>query len=249
MSIVHTDQLPERNLTHWERAALSGWGRYITEIERREICAGADMALQPKRAIEVGCEGGRWSKMLADAGWSMTCIDVDANTLASCRAKVPAAECILVRPEDTQIPAGTSAFSLLLCIEVAPVIHSNWFCSEAARVLQPGGIFVGVAWNKNSLRGSMARARHRSAGVRDSFYYKESYASFRSRLVGSGFALRREIGFCWGPFGRMSNSPLIPIATAFEKNSGLRNLPRLSPWVVFIAEKISSQSQQTNASL
>src|ERR1041384_2315947 len=85
-------------LTDWERVALSRWGQYVTKVEHHAITTASSMARPPGDAIEVGCEGGRWSKMLADMGWQMTCIDVDRSTLDVCQQKIPAAKCRLADP-------------------------------------------------------------------------------------------------------------------------------------------------------
>ncbi|HUS09184.1 MAG TPA: class I SAM-dependent methyltransferase [Pyrinomonadaceae bacterium] len=219
-------------LTDWERVALSRWGQYVTKVEHHAINMASSLAKLPGDAIEVGCEGGRWSKMLADQGWQMTCIDVNRDTLDVCQQKVPAANCRLVDPRDKTIPEPTAKFSLLLCIEVAPVIHSDWFLSEAARVLKPGGIMAAVAWNRRSLRGFISR---RNTSKPDSPFYSESYAQWRARAVACGFQFQSERGFCWGPFSRRSDSPLVPLFVGVEKALRLDRFPFASPWVMAIA--------------
>jgi SAM-dependent methyltransferase len=236
-------QLPEEirlgslmsvELTDWERVALSRWGKYVTKVEHKSISSAAAMAGPPTEALEVGCEGGRWSRMLADQGWQMTCIDVDRATLDVCRSKLPAAKCVLADPRDKTIPEPSSKFSLLLCIEVAPVVHSDWFLAEAWRVLKPGGFMAAVAWNRRSIRGYISR---RNTGKPDSPFYRESYAQWRSRALACGFQFESERGFCWGPFSRRSNSSLIPLFVGIEKALGLHRFPFASPWVMTIASK------------
>ena len=219
-------------LTDWECAALSRWGQYVTAVEHQAINLASSMANPPGDAIEVGCEGGRWSKMLADQGWQMTCTDVNRATLEVCQKKIPAAKCHLADPLDKTIPERTGKFSLLLCIEVAPVIHSDWFLAEAARVLKPGGIMAAVAWNRRSLRGFISR---RNSSNPNSPFYSESYAQWRGRAVACGFQFQSEIGFCWGPFSRRSNSPLVPLFVRIEKTLGLARFPFASPWIMAIA--------------
>jgi SAM-dependent methyltransferase len=219
-------------LTDWERVALSRWGQYVTKVEHHAITTASTMAGPPGHAIEVGCEGGRWSKMLADQGWQMTCIDVDRATLDVCQNKIPAAKCRLADPRDKTISEPTGKFSLLLCIEVAPVIHSDWFLAEAARVLKPGGIMAAVAWNRRSLRGFISRT---NTSKPDSPFYSESYAQWRGRAVACGFQFQLERGFCWGPFSRRSNSPLVPLFVQMEKALRLDRFPFSSPWVMTIA--------------
>jgi hypothetical protein len=176
--------------------------------------------------------------MLADLGWNMTCTDIDAATLNVCRSKLPQATCILTRPQDTRLPCTSASVALLLCIEVAPVIQTSWFASEAARCLADEGILVGVFWNRASLRGAAVALKERLQR-RNTPFYKQTYRAFRRSLLDNGFALLHEEGFCWGPFGRASNSPLIPGFIALETGLRLDRLPVVSPWIAFIARKTS----------
>jgi hypothetical protein len=102
--------------------------------------------------------------------------------------------------------------SLVVCIEVLPVAHSDWFSDEAHRVLTPGGRLVTVAWNRSSLRGRLADAfshiRHRGPHP----YCQPPYRAWRRDLLASGFRVDSEQGLCWFPFGRASNSRWSPWA-------------------------------------
>jgi SAM-dependent methyltransferase len=212
----------------------------VSQVEARAILQGQSLAGVPAHALDIGCEGGRWSKLLSDLGWKITCIDVDREVLQECRRKVGDAECILADANDRIIPCGSSSFSLLLCIEVPPVIQSDWFMLEAARVLRSGGILVGLACNKISLRGLANKAMDRAFRNRSSGVYTCSYGALRRSLYRAGFETAYEEGFCWGPFGRTSNSPLIPLFAGLERVLGLRRLTILSPWVMFIARKVTN---------
>ena len=222
--------------THWEQVATTRWGRYLTQIEERSILRASFLAGKPSQALEIGCDGGRWSRLLADAGWQMTCIDVNPKTLAACQQKVPAAKCVLASPQDETIPCGPDSMNLLLCVEVAPVINSHWFLPEAYRVLCENGTLVCVFWNKASLR-AIASRKSRRAPETDRVYYTRSYSSWRKHLDRAGFQIVHEEGFCWGFFGRASNSPLIPLFTKLERLLQLHRLPAISPWIMIVARK------------
>src|ERR1022692_4349453 len=94
-SAIMNEQLEPMTATYWEEAATTRWGRYLSQIEERGIRQAAFLAGKPNQALEIGCDGGRWSRLLADVGWQMTCIDVNPKTLAACQQKVPAAKCVL----------------------------------------------------------------------------------------------------------------------------------------------------------
>lgn len=225
-------------MTRWEQAATTKWGRYVTQMEERAIRQAASLAGKPTWALEIGCDGGRWSKLLSDSGWQMTCTDVNSETLAVCRRRVPGAKCILSHPRDETIPCEPDSTNLLLCVEVAPVIQSGWFLPEAGRVLRENGILVGVCWNRASARGFFSRVKQRFAPPTDDTFYTRSYSAWRKDLVQAGFQLVQEEGFCWGFFGRESNSLLVPLFIRLERLLWLHRMTTWSPWVVFIARKI-----------
>lgn len=221
--------------TFWEQIAQSAWGRYISRIEREAILNAHHLAGRPSRGLEIGCEGGRWSKLLSDLGWKMTCTEIDAQLLTICAKQVPTASCILVQPSDSQIPCESESVGLLLCVEVGAVIKSHWLPGEASRILIEDGLLVGVFFNFLSYRGLIAQC---TASLRGSYeYYECSYPLWRKGLSRNGFRFLHEVGLCWFPFRRASNSVLIPVFTRIEHRIGLQRLPTISPWVVFVAQK------------
>ena len=224
-------------MTVWERVAATTWGTYVTGVEKRAIVKASSLAGKPAKALEIGCEGGRWSKMLADVGWKMTCVDVDREALAVCQRRLPDAICIQVDKQDKRIPCDSKSASLLLCVEVAAVIQSEWFLPEAHRVLEDGGILVGTFWNRLSWRGVQARIRFQLNRRPNADFYSRSYSTWRRALTRIGFQIAYQEGFCWSPIGRSSNSALVPVLGQFERRFGLHRLPVISPWVAFIAKK------------
>ena len=227
-------ELPD-DTTYWEKAASTKWGAYITDIEKRALLKAHDLSRKPATALEIGADGGRWSRLLTDLGWSMVCTDVDGKALATCQKRIPTANCILVRPNENTLPCESESLSLLLCIEVAPVIQSNWFASEAFRVLRNDGLIVGVCWNVLSFRGFYCHMTSSLVGGFD--FYKLSYHSLRRKLSCSGYSIVYEEGYCWFPFRRASSSVLVPCCVRLEKWLRLRKLVLISPWIVFIAQK------------
>lgn len=223
------------NETHWERIAQSRWGRYMSEIEMASIMKAHGMFDTPARAFEVGCGGGRWSHMLSDLGWNMTCTDIQPEVLEICRRRVPAGKFLLVNANDKTLPCDSGTINLLLCIEGDVVMQQDWILPEAVRVLRPGGLMVSVIWNQYSWRGFLGHTV--GAWIKKIDYYRFSYPQWRRRFQDTGFELVYQEGFCWFPFGRSSNSRLVPFFAEVERLSGLRNLPYFSPWISLIARK------------
>ncbi len=222
-------------LSLWERVALTRWGRYITEIERTWLQAALARMARPGRAFDFGCGEGRWSMMLREHGWRTVCADIDPAALAKCRRNNPEAECILLSRTAKELPAADSSIDLLVCIEVPHVLESDWFQNEACRMVKPGGLIVGVFHNRDSVRGWF-RARLDQKHGRFSFYLL-GYRAWRAAMRRAGFEVLRAEGLCWFPFGRQSNSFLIPWAVRIEKLLGLRSLPTWSPWVLFVLRR------------
>lgn len=236
------DQHPEQT-TYWERVSESRWGAYITEREQIALTYALDR-LPLGTALEVGCEGGRWSAVVRDRGWDVVCTDVDTNSLARCAERIPSARCVQVSSTDETLPVVTGEVDLLLVYEVNEVVESDWFPREAARALRPGGMLVCSYWNAFSLRGSLyrtlARMSSRSVdGIRrfQGYYQGPKYGAFRNTLCANGLEPVREEGLCWFPFTRDSDSVAIPTAVAIEGAMRLRRLPTLSPWVLTVATR------------
>ena len=222
-------------LTYCEKIATTKWGTYTSEVVRGAILEAHRLAKTPTTAIDIGCEGGRWSKLLSTLGWNLICTDIDEDALAICRKRLPAAKCVLVSPDDSTIPAENETIGLLLCLEVGPVLQADWFIDEALRVLRKKGLVVAIFYNRMSLRGSFVHLKYALRGRVD--WYRFSYEPWKSKFCNSGFNMIREEGMCWFPFRPGSNSALVPAATHLERTLGLRRLVNLSPWILFIAEK------------
>lgn len=225
------------NETRCERLASSRWGQYLTAVEKEAILCAHAMARTASTSIEIGCEGGRWSSLLADLGWLPACVDIDPKTLAVCQRRLPQARCILTSPQARRLPAADNSMGLVLVIEVPAVIESTWFPSEANRVLRKDGLLVGVCWNRTSLRGLVSRVLGRQNSLQGGNCYSQTYESVRGRIQTARFSFLSERGFCWSPFSRTSDSFLIPACLTLERILKLRDLIRWSPWVMFIARK------------
>jgi SAM-dependent methyltransferase len=227
--------------TFWDGAADTTWGAYLTDAERRVLLRALELAPRDGDAMEVGCEGGRWSRYVVDRRGSAICTDIDPGVLELCAQRLPQARCVLSRPEDERLPAGDRDLAMLLVFEVPPVTSGTWFAAEAARVLGPGGILAFSHDNPASIRA----LAHRAAALVDpgrttphGYYRGPSYARLRQSLVRTGFEMIHEEGLAWAPFGRLSNSRLVPAAVRAERALGLRRLASVSPWVLAIARRI-----------
>ncbi|HMO16096.1 MAG: class I SAM-dependent methyltransferase [Planctomycetaceae bacterium] len=226
-----------RDAVFWEPIASSRWGQYISSIEQQCIEFALRQTKIAGNALEIGAESGRWSKLLFDCGWQVTCTEINATALDVCHKRIPSAKCVLVDKESTQFPCPSNSMDLLLAIEVHELVEQEWFILESKRVLREGGLYVGVFQNVRSWRALIRNLK--SDGESNFKHYTASYAPWRDAMRRQGFEMLKQVGCCWMPFGRMSNSSLIPAAVQIEKLLGLRRLYSISPWVVFVAKKIT----------
>lgn len=222
---------------YWEEVATSRWGRYISAAETAAVERALATAPHPHRALDVGCGHGRWTTLMLDRGWSVTASDVDPRAVRTCAERNPGAECLVVDAGSRLLSAADGTVSVVVCIEVLPVVTSQWFLPEVHRVLAPGGLLVTIAWNRDSLRGRVTSSLSRIRGGEPHPHYRMSYRAWRRQLVTAGLRVESEVGLCWLPFGRRSDSRLIPAAVELERRLGLSRLPAVSPWVLVTARR------------
>ncbi len=120
---------------------------YPDENLVRLLVAAEGTDLFPGPVLDFGCGSGRHSLLLAERGWSnVTGLDVSETSVQACRNLVPEGNFSVV-PESGRLPFGEGSFSVVIAWGV---LHYNneatrrLIQSEIARVLRPGGLFLGT---------------------------------------------------------------------------------------------------------
>ena len=255
ISLSGSDGAPEREIdevasahssdTFYEYAADTVWGRYLNAPGEAALRAAAS-SLGGGTSLDVGCDAGRWSQLLADLGFSPVCVDVREEALEICRRRLPSARCHLAQPDDVSFPVADGSIDLLLAWEVPPVTNAAWFAPEAARVVRSGGLLICTIFNPVSIRGLAYRCAMLVSPSRrkDRVYGGPSFARATADLDAQGFDLLSAEGLGWAPFSRLSNAPLIPFFVRLERVLGLRRLVRFSPFVVLVARRRPTEAQR-----
>jgi len=116
--------------------------RFAARCQRRAFVdlLGSVGPLQGRKALDVGCGTGRWSRLLAEAGASVTGIDLQPETLRDNRARLPA--CRFVEMSADTLGLASGSFDLVVAVTVLqhlPDESQALALSEIRRVLAPGG--------------------------------------------------------------------------------------------------------------
>ncbi len=119
----------------------AGQARYASNT----VIAGELLELKGRKALDIGCGDGKFTRFLARSGAATTGIDVNPVPLA--RARIKAAEEKLaidfIEAHGEDMPFGDASFDVVVFSNslhhVAPDMMDRAM-GEAARVLKPGGL-------------------------------------------------------------------------------------------------------------
>jgi ubiquinone/menaquinone biosynthesis C-methylase UbiE len=213
--------------THWEYAAKTRMGKYLTRLETDFI----SKAIDPSKTgvvIDVGAEAGRFSLMAAKSSITVIAIDIDAYSLR--RLKLKNKNVAVIQADARKIPFKNESFDGVIMVEVLDYIPQlDEAMGECHRILKSGAPLVLSFGNQSSLKAKLRGLRGKS--------YQHSYKKVTRCLVQTGFKVTARLGYSWLPFGRTSQSKLVPVLAGAERVFGLRRIPRLSPWVILSALK------------
>lgn len=211
--------------THWERAAKTRMGKYITEVETQFI----KNSLGTKSleiVMDVGAEAGRFSQLSQNA--QTVSIDIDKKALKRLKSKSP--DTLIIQADAKYLPLKDELFDAITMIEVLDYIPElQLLFQEAYRTLKPGSPIVLSFGNRSSLKAKLRQLSGKS--------YMHAYKNVLKAIRESNFSVIKKTGYNWLPFGRVSQNPFIPLLANVERTCGFRKIPSLSPWVIVYAIK------------
>jgi len=213
--------------THWEMAAKTCMGKYLTDVETAFIKKSVDFS-KTELVLDVGAESGRISLMALNTKTRVVSIDIDCVSLKRLRQRTKQV-CVVVA-DARCLPFKREVFDAVFMVEVLDYIPElEVALNEGNRVLKFGSSCVLSFGNKSSFKGILKSLKGKP--------YLHSFKSVVHVLTGSSFVYKTSLGFNWMLFGRTSQNRLVPVLAWFEWALGLRRLRRYSPWVIFHAVK------------
>jgi ubiquinone/menaquinone biosynthesis C-methylase UbiE len=213
--------------THWEKAAKTRMGKYLTQIEANFILNSIDIS-KVNLIVDVGAEAGRFSEMAANDKVAVVGIDIDAYSLR--RLKLRNKDISVIQADARKMPFRSDLFDAVFMIEVLDYIPElNETLGECNRILKPESAFILSFGNSSSIKAKLRELKGKT--------YTHSFKKVMNSLADVGFKVESKKGYSWLPFGRMSQSKLLPLIASLERIIGLRRIPSLSPWVILHARK------------
>ncbi len=211
--------------THWEIAAKTRMGKYLTQVETQFIHDSLNLT-NLNTVMDVGAEAGRFSQLNSNA--ESISIDIDSYGLKRLSLKTKTIDAI--QADARKIPVQNTIFDIIFMIEVLDYIPElDQAFMEAYRTLKPNASLIVSFGNKSSLKAKLRQLSGKT--------YQHSYNSVTQTLTKTGFQIKRKTGYNWLLFGRTSQNLLIPALAKLERIIGLRRAPSLSPWVIIHAVK------------
>jgi len=217
--------------THWEMAAKTRMGKYLTDVERAFIEKAVDFS-KTELVLDVGAESGRISLIALNTKTSVVSIDIDSVSLK--RLKQRTQQAYIIAADARKLPFISEVFDAAFMIEVLDYIPElNVALNECSRTLKPHSSCVLSFGNKSSFKAKLKGLKGPS--------YLHSHKCVIQNLSKTSFRLQAQVGYSWLPFGRISQNGLVPIFAWLERILGLRRLRRYSPWVMFHVVKQSNK--------
>ncbi len=107
--------------------------------ERRHLLGRSIAGLRPGKALDIGAAGGGNTRVLRDAGWSVTALEYGADG-----AEVAAERGLsVVRGDATALPVADDSLDLVVAFDVLEhILDHDTAVSEVRRALRPDGTFL-----------------------------------------------------------------------------------------------------------
>ena len=168
--------------THWEKAAKTRMGKYLTQTETRFILNSISPS-QLNTIMDVGAEAGRFSQMSTGNNTLIIGLDIDSYGLKRLRLKTKNVN--VIQADARKIPLKNETFDAILMVEVMDYIPElDEALTEIHRTLKPNAPLILSFGNKSSFKSKLRELRGKS--------YRHSYRSVMRSLLRTGFTVKKD---------------------------------------------------------
>lgn len=214
--------------THWEKAAKTRMGKYLTHLETNFISKSINLAKEGITVLDVGAEAGRFSLLATNSKAVVVSLDIDSYSLK--RLKLKTKQVNIIQADARKLPLKDEVFDAVFMIEVLDYIPElESALAECKRTLKSDTSCILSFGNKSSMKAKLKAMQGKS--------YRHSYRNVIHCLTKTGFVVLKKSGYSWLPFGRVSENRFVPILAGIERAFGLRKISRFSPWVIMHVTK------------
>lgn len=120
--------------THWEQAAKTRMGQYLTRVETEFISKSIDPS-KTRLVIDIGAEAGRFSLLASNGEVTVIGIDIDLCSLR--RLKKKNKDVTVIQADARKIPLKNDVFDAVFMIEVLDYIPETAVAlGECRRILK-----------------------------------------------------------------------------------------------------------------
>jgi ubiquinone/menaquinone biosynthesis C-methylase UbiE len=202
-------------------------GEYLTQKELQFI--DSIIKTPNLNILDIGGGSGRFAIPLSEKGGHVTVLDISGKAIELLNKKSSGIKTIVGDGETYQFKGKYDCILVIETIEYIKDIES--FFKKCRELLNDNGIIIVTMCNRHSYK-----MLHPHRRTRPWSYFATEY-DFKMILEKCGFKIVKSRGFNWLPFGRGSDSSLIPVCAGCEDFLGLGELAGVSPWVIFAGRK------------
>jgi ubiquinone/menaquinone biosynthesis C-methylase UbiE len=167
------------NAEHLRICSSIEWGKTVEDVLMPWVLEGQSLG---EHLIEVGPGPGLTTNLLRHKAPRLTAAEIDAELARSLGARMAGTNVAVVRTDGTQLPFPRASFSaaasFTMLHHVPTVELQDRLLAEVARVVRPGGVYMGV----DSLDSPSFRQLHI-----DDICVPIDPATFPDRLRAAGF--------------------------------------------------------------
>lgn len=216
------------------------FGLYLTQKEDEFIQRSIKSRDPKKHILDVGGGSGRFAIPLHRQGYEPTVVEMNKKALLLLKDKERDINCI--QGDAKSLPLVTSSFDGIIAIGLFSYFRTRTerlsALSECNRVMRNNGFLLFTTINRLSYKNVFKRIIRSERDLASSCH-KQSCGQTIDELDQTGFLVEKTYGYNWLPFDRHSlvGRLWIGFFAFWENILGLENLPHVSHWNFFVAQK------------